>query len=245
VGFAIPSNTARKVYNAIVTSGAVKRGAIGVTFQGQANPALLRSFDTDHGVVIDSVQADSPADHAGLQRGDVILSVNGQAVHSGDELVAIVSDSDIGKRLRVDYLREGKHATANVQVADRNQIIGETRGSSGGEANPVAGTESGGVLGLAVKNLTPDQAQELTSQLHLGSKQGVLVTDVGVSGFASDLGVERGDIILSINRHTVTSLDDYNKQQKDLKSGADVVLLVARRNGPRTFTTLFLADRLP
>lgn len=245
VGFAIPSNTARKVYNAIVTSGAVKRGAIGVTFQGQANPALLRSFDTDHGVVIDSVQADSPADHAGLQRGDVILSVNGQAVHSGDELVAIVSDSDIGKRLRVDYLREGKHATANVQVADRNQIIGETRGSSGGEANPVAGTESGGVLGLAVKNLTPDQAQELTSQLHLGSKQGVLVTDVGVSGFASDLGVERGDIILSINHHTVTSLDDYNKQQKDLKSGADVVLLVARRNGPRTFTTLFLADRLP
>ena len=100
-------------------------------FQAQANPALLRSFGTDHGIVVDSVQPDSPADHAGLKRGDVILSVNGQAVRSGDELVAIVSDTDIGKKLRVEYLREGKHATADVEVADRNQIIGENRGGRG------------------------------------------------------------------------------------------------------------------
>ena len=175
----------------------------------------------------------------------MILSVNGQAVHSGDELVAIVSDTDIGKKLRVEYLREGKHATADVEVADRNQIIGENRVSEDVEGNHEAGPEGGGVLGLAVKNLTPDQAQELAEQLHLESKQGVLVTDVQVSGFASDLGVERGDVILSINRHTVASVDDYNKLQGQLKSGADVVLLVARRNGPHGFTTLFLADRLP
>jgi S1-C subfamily serine protease len=71
------------------------------------------------------------------------------------------------------------------------------------------------------------------------------VTDVQETGFASDLGVERGDVILSVNRHTVTNVDDYNKQVTDLKSGGDVVLLVARRNGPHSFTTLFLADRLP
>jgi len=245
VGFAIPSNTARKVYNAIVTSGTVKRGAIGVQFQAQANPALLRSFGTDHGIVVDSVQSDSPADHAGLKRGDVILSVNGQAVHGGDELVAIVSDTDIGKKLRLEYLREGKRATADVEVADRNQIIGENRASQGGEGNPEANPEGGGVLGMAVKNLTPDQAQELSGQLHLETKQGVLVTDVLVSGFASDLGVERGDMILSINHKTVTSVNDYNRLQVLLKSGEDVVLLVARRTGPHSFTTLFLADRLP
>ena len=115
---------------------------------------------------------DSPADHAGLKRGDVILSVNGQAVHSGDELVAIVSDTDIGKKLRVEYLREGKRATADVEVADRNQIIGENRASEEVEGNPEASPEGGGVLGLAVKNLTPDQAQELSQQLHLEGKQG-------------------------------------------------------------------------
>jgi serine protease Do len=245
VGFAIPSNTARKVYNAIVTSGAVKRGAIGVQFQGQANPAALRVFGADHGMLVDSVQPDSPADRAGLKRGDVILSINGKPVHSGDELVAIVSDTDIGKKLRIEYLREGKSATADVEVADRNQIIGESRASQGGEGNAEAGPQGEGALGLAVKNLTPDQAQELSTQLHLGAKQGVLVTDVQVSGFASDLGVERGDVILSINRHVLASVDDYNKVQGQLKSGADVVLLVARQDGRHSFATLFLADRLP
>ena len=245
IGFAIPSNTARKVYNALISTGTVKRGAIGVQFQAQANPALLRSFGTDHGIVVDSVQPDSPADHSGLKRGDVILSVNGQAVHNGDELVAIVSETDIGKKLRVEYLREGKHANADVAVADRNQIIGESRAGQEGERGSEAGPEGGGILGMAVKNLTPDQAQELTTQLHLEAKQGVLVSDVPGSGFASDLGVERGDVILSINRHTVASVDDYNKLQGQLKSGADVVLLVARRNGPHGFTTLYLADRLP
>ena len=245
IGFAIPSNAARKVYNSLVTTGTVKRGAIGVQFQAQANPALLRSFGTDHGIVVDSVQSGSPADHAGLKRGDVILNVDGHPVHNGDELVAIVSDTDIGKKLRVDYLREGKHLGADVEVADRNQIIGESRGGLKGEGNPESSPEAGGILGMAVKNLTSDQAQELASQLHLESKQGVLVSDVQVSGFASDLGVERGDVILSVNRHNLVSVDDYNKLQGQLKSGTDVVLLVARRNGPHGFTTLYLADRLP
>ena len=245
VGFAIPSNTARKVYNSLVTSGTVRRGAIGVQFHAQANPALLRSFGTDHGIVVDSVQADSPADRAGLKRGDVILSVNGQAVHNGDELVAIVSETEIGKRLRVEYLRDGRRGTADVEVADRNRIIGENRSGQDGENGPEAAPEGGGVLGMAVKNLTAEQAQEVFAQLHLESKQGVLVADVDASGFASDLGVERGDVILSINRHNVTSVAEFNKIQAQLKSGTDVVLLVARRNGPHSFTTLFLADRLP
>jgi serine protease Do len=245
VGFAIPSNTARKVYNSLVTSGAVKRGAIGVQFRGQTNPTLLRSFGTDHGIVVENVQADSPADHAGLKRGDVILSVNGQPVHSGDELVAIVSDTDIGRKLHVEYLRDGKQATADVEVADRNKIIGENRPSADEEGNGEPGPQGTGVIGLAVKNLTHDQFQDLSSQLHLDSKQGVLVVDVQGDSFAADLGVVVGDIILSVNRHAVASVDDYNKLQAQLKSGNDVVLLIARHSGPRSFTTLFLADRLP
>ena len=245
VGFAIPSNTARKVYNSLVTTGAVKRGAIGVQFQGQTKPALLRVFGTDHGIVIETVQPGSPADHAGLKRGDVILSVDGQAVHSGDELVAIVSDTEVGKKLHVEYLREGKRATTDVEVADRNQIIGENRMGDEGEEKEESHPEGAGVLGLGVKNLSHDQAQELSSQLHLDSKQGVLVVDVQANGFGADLEVTPGDIILSINRHPVASVDDYNKLQAQLKSGTDVVLLIARHSGPRTFTTLFLADRLP
>jgi serine protease Do len=245
VGFAIPSNMVRKVYNAIISSGTVKRGAIGITVHAQTEPALLRSFGTDHGIVIESVQADSPAARANLKLGDVILSLNGKAVHNGDELVGIVSDTDIGKKLRVEYLRDGKRVTTEVEVADRNQIIGENHAGEEEEGGEQAGPEGKGILGLAVKNLTRDQAEEIASQLHLDTKQGVLVSDTQVSGFASDLGVIRGDVILAINRHPISSVDDYNKLQAQLKSGTDVVLLIARRSGPRSFTTLFLADRLP
>ena len=244
VGFAIPSNTARKVYNALVTAGAVRRGAIGVQFQAQPTAAMLRIFGADHGIVIDSVQAGTPAERAGLKRGDVITSVNGQPVRTGDELVGIVSDTEIGKRLHLEYLRDGKHATADVEVADRNRIIGENQPGDDRDGNEEATPEGGGVLGVAVKNLSIDQAGEIASQLHLDGKQGVVVTDVKPGGFASDLGVGRGDVILSINRHTVASVADYNKLQEQLKSGTDVVLLIARRSG-RSFTTLYLGDRLP
>jgi serine protease Do len=194
--------------------------------------------------VIDSVQSDSPAERAGLRRGDVILSVDGQSIRTGDELVSIVSDTEIGKKLKVEYLRDGKRATTDVVVEDRSRIIGETRGQDSGEEgeNP---EEAAGVFGVSVKNLTPDQAKELSDQLHLAKPQGVLVTDVEVGGFAADMGVQRGDVILSINRQPVASVDDFNRMQSQSKSGDDVVFLVARRSGTRSFTTLFLAERLP
>jgi serine protease Do len=245
VGFAIPSNTVRKVYNALIASGTVRRGAIGVQFRSENNAALLRGFGADHGIVVNSVEPGSPAERAGMKRGDVITAVNGKPIRSGDELVAIVSESEVGKKLGVEYLRDGKTATAQVEVADRNKIVGAEEGGKDQERGENPGEGSTGILGVAVKNLTREQAQELADQLHLGSPQGVLVTDVPPEGFASDLGVQRGDVILSINRHVVTSLDDFNRLQAQLKSGNDVVLLVAQRSSPHGWTTMFLADRLP
>jgi serine protease Do len=245
VGFAIPSNTARKVYNSLISTGSVRRGAIGVQFYSQNNPALLRSFGADHGIVINRIEDGSPAERAGLKRGDVIVAVEGKPIRSGDELVAIVSESDVGRKLNVEYLRDGKRGTAQVEVGDRSKIIGEARGGAEEEGGEGSGEEGGGILGVTVKNLSRDQAQDLADQLHLEGRQGVLVTDVQAGSFASDLGVQHGDVILSINKHTVASLEDFNRLQSQLKSGNDVVLLIARRSGPRTFTTLFLADRLP
>lgn len=245
VGFAIPSNTARKVYNALITSGSVRRGAIGVQFYSQNNPALLRSFGTDHGVVINVVEAGSPAERAGLKRGDVILSVDGKPIQNADELVAIVSDTEIGKKLRVEYLRDRNRLATDVEVGDRNKIVAELRESSDTERDETPAEGSSGVLGMSVKSLTHDQAQELADKLHLDSKQGILVLNVQPSGFASDMGVQHGDIILSVNHHTVVSAEDFNRIQSSLKSGEDVLLLIARGSGPHTYTTLFLADRLP
>ncbi len=245
VGFAIPSNTVRKVYNSLISTGSVQRGAIGVSFRNDNNPVLLRSFGAEHGVVIQSVEPDSPAERAGLKMGDVILAVNGKPIYTGDELVAIVSDSEIGRKLKLEYLRDRKRMSADVEVGDRNKIVGELRGGREEEGGEESGRESSSVLGVSARNLTRDQAQELGEQLHLNSRQGVLVTDVKPGTFASDLGVLRGDVILSLNHQPVGSLEEFNRLQRQLKSGSDVLLLVARRSMQRTFTTLFLADRLP
>ncbi len=126
---------------------------------------------------------------------------------------------------------------AEVEIADRNRILGESNLIAGGEQGPDVGPDASSALGVAVKNLTSEQVREITTQLHLEVPEGVLVTEVQETGFASDLGVERGDVILSVNRRAVASEDDYGKAVAGLKSGADVILLVARRNGPHSFTT--------
>ncbi len=246
VGFAIPSNTARTVYNALITSGTVHRGAIGVSFYSANNPSMLRSFGTDHGIVINGVEPGSPAEHAGLKYGDVILSVDGKVIRSADELVGIVSETAIGKKLRMDYLREGKRLSADVEVGDRNKIVAEYEGAPATVQSAGAREEqASGMLGLSVKSLTHEQAQDLVDKLHLDRQQGVLVMTVQPSGFALDLGVHHGDIILSINHHPATSAEEFNRLQSSLKAGDDVLLLIARGSGPHAYTTLFLADRLP
>lgn len=244
VGFAIPSDTVRKVYNSLISVGSVPRGAIGVSFNNLNNPILLHSFGADHGVVVSGVEPGSPADHAGLKRGDVIVAADGKKIANGDDLVGYVSDS-LGKKIHLDYIRDKKTQSATIEVGDRNKIISDLRNAPmpGSDAQPEEDT-SGGALGVSVKNLTPDQTKEISAQLHLNGEQGVLVTDATGGGFASEMGLQRGDVILTVNQKPVATVDDFTRIAAQLKSGMDVVLLVARRS-QRTFTTLYLADRLP
>ena len=244
VGFAIPSNSARKIYNSIIATGSVRRGAIGVTFQNDKTAVKLRTFGADHGVVVESVTEGSPAEHAGLRLGDVITDVDGKRIANGDELVALISEMPIGKRLKVGFLREQKTMSAEIQVTDRNSVVSQDRGAAGEAPEEPGEKADAGVLGFSVRSLTGEQAEKLSEKLHLGTSQGVLVTDIKPDGFAEDVGVQPYDIILSINHQSVSSVEEFNRLQARLKSGNDVLLLVARPN-QGTFTTLFLADKLP
>lgn len=244
IGFAIPSNTARAIYNSLITTGRVRRGAIGITFLDQTNPALLRAFGADHGVVVNNVEPGTPAQRAGLKMGDVILSINGQSINSGDELVQVVSQSKIGSKLKVDYLRNGKQHTTWVEVADRNSIVAQHEASVAPNSNNSNPGQTQGALGVSVRNLTSDQASQLVKALHLPKPQGVLVTQVVPEGFAAELTVQSGDIILSVNHQPVSSVSDFERIQGTLQTGQDVLLLIARHTG-KTFTTMFLADTLP
>lgn len=245
VGFAIPSKIARRIYNDLVTTGAVRRGAIGVNFVNEQNDSLLRSFGASHGVVVQSVSPGSPAERAGLKMGDVVTAINSKPIHGGEELLAIVSNTAPDTTVRVDFVRNRKPMSCNVIVGNWNKIAaGLASGPAAPSHPPSEAPASSGVLGLEVKPLPADVSEDVAKQLKLGRAEGVMVESVAPGSFADDLMIRRGNIILSINREVIHSVDDYNRIQKQLKPREDVLLLIARRIGP-TYVTQFQADRLP
>jgi serine protease Do len=241
VGFALPSNLASTIYNQIVKSGKVTRGSIGVSFQEDPdqNPVLLRSFGTDHGVVITAVQPDGPADKAGLKQGDVILSIDGEAVKDGDDLVSKVASATVGQSVSVKYLRDKKEMNAKIEIGDRSRVFADQLGTGEQEENSQPGSTDV-KFGISIQNITPDVA----SRLGISDTKGVLVTSVDSDSFAEDIGLERGDVILQVNHQAVSKVDDVLRVQKSLKSGADVVFLVEKTQQGQTVTR-YLAGTLP
>ena len=241
VGFALPSNMATTVYNQIVKSGKVIRGSIGVSFQDdpEQNPILLRSMGTDHGVVITSVQADGPAAKAGLMQGDVILSLDGQAINNGEDLVSKVASTPVGQSVTIKYLRDKKEQEAKVEIGDRSKVFADQLGTSEEqESSKPEGTDV--KFGISIQNITPD----IASRLGISETKGVLVTSVDPDSFAEDIGLERGDVIMQVNHQPVNKVDDVLRIQRNLKSGADVVFLVQKTQQGQTITR-YLAGTLP
>jgi len=125
VGFALPSSTAIKIYNDLIEHGKVTRGSIGVTFQGEqsTNPMVLKDLGAPYGVVIASVEPESPASRAGLQGGDVITAVNGNPVKTGDELVDAITRAPLGSKVEITYVRDRKERNARVIIEAREQVF--------------------------------------------------------------------------------------------------------------------------
>ncbi|MGH9356698.1 MAG: trypsin-like peptidase domain-containing protein, partial [Terriglobia bacterium] len=182
VGFAIPSKVVRRIYNSLVATGTVRRGAIGVSFVNDENGALLRSFGADHGVVVQSVEAGGPAEGAGIERGDVITAINSKPVHNGNELLSVVSNTGPGSSLRLAIIRDRRPMTRTIVVGDWNKVVGEAEGAPS-RALPSGPESSHGSLGVTLKDLDPADAKELSGQLHLSHSEGVMVVDVAPGGF--------------------------------------------------------------
>src|SRR6201998_1943983 len=134
VGFALPSSTAINVYDQIIKQGRVTRGSIGVSFEEDksTNPITLKSLGAPYGVVIESVQAGSPAEKAGLKGGDVVTSVNGQAVKTGNDLVNPIAQAPIGSKVKLNYVRDRQQKEAVATVEDPTRVFPNQGGRSGG-----------------------------------------------------------------------------------------------------------------
>jgi len=221
----------------------VTRGSIGVSFtpsESASAGSLLKAYGAHEGVFIQSVAPGGPAEKAGMKAGDIIVAVNGKPIHNGGELIERVTSTPIGTALTVTVLREGKRDDFKVVVADLAQVFPDRFGSGKSEeAGPAEGTQAR--FGITIENLTDARRDNMGIKQH----GGVLISAVEPGSFAEDIGMQRGDVLVEVNRQLVNSVDDVKRIQNSLKSGEAVafrILRQDRRGGD--WTPVFLAGTL-
>jgi len=240
VGFAMPSNTVINVYNQLIgPEHRVTRGSIGVEFAAQPVPAIARVYGVQSGVTISNVVPGSPADSAGLKVGDTITAVDGKEVKNGDELVADIAARKPGSKAKLSFVRNNKKEETTVTIADRSKLFAARLGDDEKGNEEAQPKES--KFGVTVSALTNDLAEKLD----VPAGKGVIVKDVKGGSFADDIGLNRGDVILEINKQPVNSPDDFTRIESGMKSGQDVVFLVRPRGAGRQESTIFIAGTLP
>jgi serine protease Do len=240
IGFALPSTTVVDVYNQLTgPEHRVARGSIGITFDSVENPAIARVYGRGTGVTVSSVKPGSPADDAGLKVGDTITTVNGKKITKGAELVGDIASTKPGAKVTLGFLRNGKPEDISVTVADRAKLFADRLGGDQDNEDDNAPKQS--KFGVTVRKITP----EMADRLDLPQGKGVIVQEVKPGSFAEDINVDRGDVILEVNKEPVNSEDEFAKLEASLKSGQDVVFLVRKRGSTRQDGTIFLAGTLP
>jgi serine protease Do len=240
VGFALPINTAVNVYNKIIKSGRVTRGSIGVSLSTNPDNALMKVYGATEGAFVSSVKSDGPAAKAGVKEGDVLVSLNGKALKTGDDLVNAVAEAEVGSQARLGLVRDGKRLELPISIADRSQVYPEIAGSTSVE--PAAETAGGqGRLGIWASDIP----QNDRASLNLPEKGGVRVTRVDAGSFAEDIGVAPNDVLTAINRQPVNSAEDMQRILGALKPGDAVAFRVLSRQGSRGSGTSQWTSRYP
>jgi serine protease Do len=244
IGFALPINTAAEVYNQIIKNGKVTRGSIGIMFpssdteQARAN---LKIAGVSEGVFIRSVAPGGPAEKAGIEPGDVIVSLNGKPVREGNDLVNPITATPVGTTVTLGVMRDGKRQEYKVTTGDIAQIFPDDFGGAAqqGAARPEGTTSK---FGMDIQNMT-DQWRQANGVKQAG---GVRIVSVKPDSFAEQISLQAGDILLAINRTPVNSAEEVNRAQANLKTGDAVQLRVLRRNGRNgDWTSLVVAGMLP
>jgi serine protease Do len=224
ISFAIPIDVAVNVRDQIIAKGRVSRGKIGVAIQ-QVDATLAESFGLDRprGALVGNVEADGPADKAGLRQGDIILSANGRVIERSEELPTIIGAIRPGTEVTLEVWRERSKRTLKIRVGEL-----EPAGSVAANDDKAEPASAADRLGLVVRELSADERSRGGQRDERGARipvpDGLLVERV--QGVARDAGVQRGDFILNVNGRPVKTVKEFREAVS--KAGKAVALLVQR-----------------
>jgi serine protease Do len=223
IGFAVPINQAVAILPQLRERGRVSRGYIGVALR-DVDADLQRSLGlkASAGALVQDVTSGSPGARAGLRTYDLIVAVDGKPVVSNDQLIQMIAALQPGALATLEVLRDNHMLTVPVKLAERPQR--DRRGADPDQDElPQPSSQRGSPLGLSVRELDRDFATRLRIPDGL---QGVIVTRVDPLSPAFDAEIERGFVLLEINRHPVHSVDDFRRLTMDLRTGDILTLYV-------------------
>jgi serine protease Do len=224
IGFAVPINLARQVMNQILDHGKVNRAYLGIMIQ-DITPAIAKAMGITEmkGVLVGDVSPAGPAKKSGIQRGDVILEVNGNPMADSRTLRNAISMMTPDTNVKLKFMRNGSPSEATVK-------LGELPASKE-EAKDEEGTSKGALEGVTLENLDADTAHQLGLA---ASVTGVVVTEVSPSSPVASSGLRRGDVIQEVNHQPVKNVSQLDEAIR--KAGTDALLLVNRQGN-----TMFIA----
>jgi serine protease Do len=220
IGFAIPASLAQGILDELKSTGKVTRGYLGVYLQDlteELREALdLPSLD---GALISEVVDDTPADKAGVQDRDVVIEFDNKKVKDVDSFRMMVASTEIGKKVKMKVIRDGKEKTLSVTLAEfpEDQRVASTEEPEQFE------------LGLKTLDVTDPQAQRFNLEVH----SGVVVVDVKKDSPAEDAGIAIGDVILAIGQHDIRNVTEYQNVVSKLKKGKPVIFYIQRGSRKR------------
>jgi len=224
IGFAVPVTVARGVMDQIIKTGKVTRAYLGVMAQ-EVTPAIASAFHEPEvrGALIGDVSPNSPAQKAGLQKGDIILDINGKPVNSSAELRMRVSLMAPGSSVNVKVFRNGAEKSLPLTLAEMP--------TEKAQADTPESDSDTGLNGITAENVTARTSRQLGLPANAG---GVVVTQVDPSSKAADAGLKRGDVIQEVNQKPVRDTAEFEAAMRNAK---DHTLLLVNRQG----NTMFLA----
>jgi serine protease Do len=229
IGFAIPINMAKEILEQL-KKGKVVRGWLGVMIQ-KITPELKNKLglQDEKGALVADVSSGGPAEKAGIQRGDVIVSFDGKKIHEMNDLPYIVASTPIGKAVPLKVIRKGRENVFEVKIGElKEEKRGlEEEGKSGAEKR----------LGMKVEDLTP----QLAKDLGLPETEGLVIVQVDGSSPAAEAGLRPGDVILELDQGPVKDATDFLKKINRYKEG-DTILFLIKRGDSTLYVTLKVED---